>query len=86
MRATTEHFVRANERMRASLSWLRADAEIPFVCECDDSACFGRVQLTRSDYDLLRTRELTVRLPGHGADSEAAEANGGRHSAIVKNG
>jgi hypothetical protein len=86
MRATTEHFVRANERMRDSLSWLRADAKIPFVCECDESACFGRVQLTRSEYDLLRTRGLTVRLPGHGADSEAAEANGDRHSAIVKNG
>jgi len=86
MRATTEHFARANELMRDSLSWLRADAKIPFVCECDESACFGRVQLTRSEYDLLRTRGLTVRLPGHGADSEAAEANGDRHSAIVKNG
>jgi hypothetical protein len=84
MRATTEHFVSANERMRDALSWLRADAEIPFVCECDDSACFGRVQLTRSEYDLLRTRGLTVRLPGHDADSEATEANGDRHS-IVKN-
>jgi hypothetical protein len=86
MRATREHFVRANERMRASLSWLPSAAEIPFVCECDDSACFGRVQLMRSEYDLLRTRGLTVRLPGHGADSEAAEANGDRHSAIIKNG
>lgn len=86
MRAAPEHFVRANERMRAALSWLRSDAEIPFVCECDDSACFGRVQLTRSEYDLLRTRRLTVRLPGHGADSEAAEANGDRRSAIIKNG
>lgn len=86
MRATPEHFVRANERMRAALSWLRADAQIPFVCECDDSACFGRVQLTRSEYDLLRSRGLPVRLPGHGADGEAAEANGDRRSATVKNG
>jgi hypothetical protein len=71
--------------MRAALAWLPEDAEIPFVCECEDSACLGRVQLTRSEYDLLRTRGRAVRLPGHCTDSDAAEGNGKRSSAIVKN-
>jgi hypothetical protein len=84
--ASNQRALRKGKRADARVSWLPSAAEIPFVCECDDSACFGRVQLMRSEYDLLRTRGLSVRLPAHGAESEAAEANGDRHSASVKNG
>jgi hypothetical protein len=67
MSDTEERRARANERLGGAVSHLRPDARIPFLCECEDAACDGRVYLTLAEYEEARTSGRPVRLPQHRA-------------------
>jgi hypothetical protein len=45
-----------------------ANAPVPFVCECEDPECLGRVELTLGKYDDARASTMAIRLPEHGED------------------
>ena len=57
----------ANERLRERVSELDTDeAPIPFLCECADDACLGRVELAPSRYQEVREHENRYMiLPDH---------------------
>jgi hypothetical protein len=67
LRENEEVFRRANERLESVLEERLAGAgSVPFLCECADSACMGRVELTLDDYRDVRTNpHRFVMLPGH---------------------
>jgi hypothetical protein len=45
-------FRSANERMQAlAVAIVAAEQLIPFLCECADDACMGRVGMNLADYD-----------------------------------
>ena len=54
-----------NVRLRGVLSRLPSDSEVPFVCECEDPECLGRVYLTLVEFDRRRSRGDSVRLHEH---------------------
>jgi hypothetical protein len=42
----------ANERMQAlAVAIISAEQLVPFLCECADDACLGRVDMKLGDYD-----------------------------------
>jgi hypothetical protein len=69
----------ANARLRQAVSHVPADASVPFVCECDDADCLGRVDLTPGEYDERRVEE-GVHLPEH-ADTASSHSQSGRDGA-----
>jgi hypothetical protein len=70
----------ANARLRQAVSHVPADASVPFVCECDDADCLGRVDLTLGEYDERRVEEGGVRLPEH-TDTASGHSQRGRDGA-----
>ena len=60
-------FRSANERMQArALAMGAAEQLIPFLCECADDACLGRVDMNLADYDdIHRDRDLYAILRDH---------------------
>jgi hypothetical protein len=45
-------FRSANERMQAlAVAIVSAEQPIPFLCECADDGCLGRVDMSLADYD-----------------------------------
>jgi hypothetical protein len=63
---TEEIFRRANERIAEKGRELGWRYPIPFLCECSERRCFGRVELTLEEYEQLRShQERYVTLPGH---------------------
>jgi hypothetical protein len=62
-----ELFRTANDRLEDRVhEYGRDGAAIPFLCECADGACLGRVELTIVQYDVVRTHpKRFVILPGH---------------------
>jgi hypothetical protein len=75
-----ELFRLANERLDEHVDDLALDGSpIPFLCECADDDCLGRVDLTRDDYEAVRSqRNRYVILPGHAtiASEVVIEKNG----------
>jgi len=67
MTDTEERRARANERLRGAVSRLRPDARVPFLCECREAECDGRVYLTLAEYEDARMSSTPVRLPQHRA-------------------
>jgi hypothetical protein len=66
-------FRSANERMQAlAVAIVPAEQLIPFLCECADDACLGRVDMSLSDYDHIhRDRDQYAVLRDHqGVDGE----------------
>ena len=66
MHAVEEVFRSANDRIAEKGRELGWRISVPFLCECSERRCFGRVELTLEEYELLRShpqRYLTV--PGH---------------------
>jgi hypothetical protein len=64
----TQHASRAaNERLHEMLDGGALDGRlIPFLCECADADCLGRVEMTLVDYgDIHRDRQLYVIMTGH---------------------
>jgi hypothetical protein len=55
----------ANERLRAASQPLPSDALVPFICECDDPWCLGRVDVALLEYDYARDSGDLVRLAEH---------------------
>lgn len=60
-------FRTANQRLRERAEDLVEEgASIPFLCECADEACLGRVELTMAQYRGVRTGpNRYLILPGH---------------------
>ena len=59
-------FRAANERFGEMVE-VRADGDrIPFLCECSNSDCRGRIEMTTKDYDAIHVvRTHFMILPGH---------------------
>jgi site-specific recombinase len=62
-----EVFRAANERLRSAVEARMPAADVvPFLCECADETCMGRLDLTLDDYRSLRSHERRfVMLTGH---------------------
>jgi hypothetical protein len=62
-----EVFRAANERLRGAVEARMPMADVvPFLCECADDTCMGRVDLTLDDYSSLRSHERRfAMLSGH---------------------
>jgi hypothetical protein len=60
-------FKLANQRLEAVVGErLRAADRVPFLCECADEACMGRIDLSLDDYREVRAHEeYFVMLPDH---------------------
>jgi hypothetical protein len=59
-------FRRGNEAIAGALRLANGEGiTIDFICECTDTACFGRVPLTLTEYREIRATDLAVTLPGH---------------------
>jgi hypothetical protein len=58
LKENQEVFRSANERLRNVVEEQVASAEpVPFLCECADEECMGRVELTLDEYRELRSHE-----------------------------
>ena len=59
-------FRRANELLAelVRINGLPGD-EIPFICECVDANCFGRVTMSRDEFDQLCAAGGFALEPGH---------------------
>lgn len=57
----------ANERLKQAVENHVGEARrVPFLCECADAFCGGRVDLTLEQYDALRARQNRFAIvPGH---------------------
>jgi hypothetical protein len=61
-----EVFRSANERVAEKARELGWRFPVPFLCESSERRCFGRIKLTRAEYELLRSHpERYMTLPGH---------------------
>jgi hypothetical protein len=59
-------FRMANERLEERVEEYGAGDSIPFLCECADVSCLGRIDLTLSAYREVRANPSRfVILPGH---------------------
>jgi hypothetical protein len=60
-------FRSANERLDERAQEYATDGgRVPFLCECANDACLGRVELSRTEYLQVRSHpERYVILPGH---------------------
>jgi hypothetical protein len=59
----------ANERLRSAAEPLPSHAQVPFICECEDAECLGRVDVALGDYDEARIRGDAVRLAEHSREN-----------------
>src|SRR5437588_2844657 len=64
-------FRTVNERVEAIAGTLKvAPEQLLLVCECGDTACDERIELSRVDYEALRSDpSLFAVVPGHAAES-----------------
>jgi hypothetical protein len=62
-----ELFRKANERLEKHVEKHVGDTQrVPFLCECADAFCRGRVELTLEEYSGLRARDNRFAIvPGH---------------------
>jgi hypothetical protein len=60
-------FNAANERLGGLVQErVPADKRIPFLCECADDRCLGRVELSHGEFEQLHENEnVYVIVPGH---------------------
>jgi hypothetical protein len=80
-------FRRANERLDERAQEYSADGgRVPFLCECAGDACLGRVDLTRTEYQEVRSYpERYVILPGHPTiEGETVVSDNGRFQVAEK--
>lgn len=61
-------------------------AVVPFLCECADDACLGRIEVTLDEYFLAHLDpDRYVVLPGHlRIDGEEIVADHGRYEVVSK--
>ena len=56
----------ANERLQALAGGVSGERLVPFLCECADNTCLGRVPMTLAVYDEIHTdRDLYVIMRHH---------------------
>lgn len=61
-----EAFRAANERLVDAVDGAGTRAVVPFICECADDTCLGRVDLDLDTYREIRAgAHRFFRLPGH---------------------
>jgi hypothetical protein len=67
LRENQETFRLANKALEAAVGERVAAADrVPFLCECADETCMGRVDLTLEDYREVRAhKKYFVMLPDH---------------------
>jgi hypothetical protein len=67
LKENQETFKLANERFESMVAErLSAADHLPFLCECADSTCMARVELTLEDYRAVRAHERHfLMLPEH---------------------
>lgn len=67
LRENEEVFRRANDRLESVAQERLAGADhVPFLCECADDSCMGRIDLTVEDYREVRANDRAfVTLPAH---------------------
>ena len=59
-------FRAANERFGGMVESRADGRRVPFLCECADLDCRGRIEMTTSDYDAIHVvRSHYILLPGH---------------------
>jgi hypothetical protein len=63
----------ANERLRAAVAPLPATTPVPFLCECSDPECLGRVEMTLDEYGETRASDAPIRLAEHREDTDVSE-------------
>jgi hypothetical protein len=77
----------ANERLQDVAGRTVEEGKIiPFLCECADEACMGRIEVTLDDYFLAHlSKEHYVLLPGHlKIDAEEVIADHGAYEIVTK--
>ena len=77
-------FRKANERIAAKARELGMESPIPFLCECSDTRCLGRVPLSIEAYGEARAapqRYLTI--TGHEVEGASLVEQDG-HFALVE--
>jgi hypothetical protein len=80
-------FRSANERLDKRAQEYAPDGHrVPFLCECADDGCLGRVDLSRTEYQEVRShRGRYVLLPGHRTvEGEVVVADNGRFQLAEK--
>ena len=63
----------ANERLRAAVAPLPATTPVPFLCECCDPECLGRVEMTLDEYGETRASDKPIRLAEHREDTAISD-------------
>jgi hypothetical protein len=60
-------FRRGNERLEEFAEAAQTDGhKLPFLCECADESCIGRIEMTADDYHAAHLdRTQYIILPGH---------------------
>lgn len=60
-------FRSANDRIAGRAAALGFEGEVPFLCECDDPACFAVIRMAPAEYaDRRRASSVPITLPEHG--------------------
>jgi hypothetical protein len=78
-------FREANDRFQ-ELASVDQDRRIPFLCECGDLECLGRLEATVSEFEVVHEDSSRYFiLPGHlRAGGEEIVANNGRYEVVIK--
>jgi hypothetical protein len=82
-------FRRANDRLRERVQEFPEEVPaIPFLCECVDETCLGRIDLTIAQYEDVRAvPHRYVVLPGHaGPERELVVEDRGDFHVVEKDG
>ena len=77
----------ANRRLQDVAGRTVQDGKIiPFLCECAEETCMGRIEVTLDDYFLAHLGpDRYVLLPGHARiDGEETVADGGHYEIVTK--
>ena len=90
MRESQESFRYANERLRECISGagIVDHRHIPFLCECADEDCLGRINATMDEFEQAHaTYDEYFILPGHSRmRGEVAIEENGRYDVVTKEG
>ena len=84
VRANQDVFRAGNEAIAATVERHGGTSQrLDFLCECFDTSCLGRIQLTPAAYEELTAGDRYVVLAGHeGPDELCAEHDG--YSIVAK--
>lgn len=78
----------ANERLRERIieAGVSDHRHIPFLCECAEEACHGRIEATLEEFEQAHfLRNQYFSLPGHArVDGEEAIEENGRYDVLTK--